>query len=245
MKSNNSAASTSMSQPRRSSALKRQSPSETSVIDLVDNPDDDQVDQADSEIVEVNPPEKTSNAIKGSDDPFSQQAGPSKAIAQGGASGKTTLPSPSQKRTREAEADGAPKAKVAKFRREVTTTVQGTSPPELSQLATQKSSAEDNHAEDSNVTYIVNIQYNHSDDYVTHNLFKTRGKHLVSKVLKMACRTFEVTYNPETVRLERIEECTDSFGAPDERRIRCRTDGVMAETGLQQDALYELIVDED
>lgn len=106
MKSNNSAASTSMSQPRRSSALKRQSPSETSVIDLVDNPDDDQVDQADSEIVEVNPPEKTSNAIKGSDDPFSQQAGPSKAIAQGGASGKTTLPSPSQKRTREAEADG-------------------------------------------------------------------------------------------------------------------------------------------
>lgn len=45
--------------------------------------------------------------------------------------------------------------------------------------------------------YLITIQYYPSDDEVQSSLFKTRGRHLVEKVLRMACKTFKIDYDKE------------------------------------------------
>lgn len=47
-------------------------------------------------------------------------------------------------------------------------------------------------------THVIEIQYDDDGDFKS-SLFKTRGRHTVNKVLKMACRTFGI---PNTNNLQ-------------------------------------------
>ncbi len=60
--------------------------------------------------------------------------------------------------------------------------------------------AESHICDDDEETYLITIQYVppiHLNEDMQSSLFKTRGRHLVEKVLRMACKTFKVDYVKE------------------------------------------------
>ncbi|PCH35664.1 hypothetical protein WOLCODRAFT_166401 [Wolfiporia cocos MD-104 SS10] len=74
-------------------------------------------------------------------------------------------------------------------------------------------------------------------------LFKTRGRHPVSKVLLQACRTFKIEDMYKRARLVMIMEADDQHGGYVEHHIPCAPDDTMARAGAQEDSFFIIEID--
>ena len=111
-------------------------------------------------------------------------------------------------------------------------------------------------------SFLVAIEY--SEDPESRSLFKTRGRHMVSKVLMQACRTFGleeyyhryaglctsgVTCAESVVRSAQlvllIEEEDESGEIVFQRRYACSRDETMSEAGAEPNARFLVEIDYD
>lgn len=82
-------------------------------------------------------------------------------------------------------------------------------------------------------TFLITIQHIRGDR-TEDSIFKTRGRHLVGKVLKMACKTFNIGSEIGRARLILIEE--DEEG--EEHRFPCENEDSMLNAGAYPDATF-------
>ncbi|KAH9851133.1 hypothetical protein C2E23DRAFT_259695 [Lenzites betulinus] len=97
----------------------------------------------------------------------------------------------------------------------------------------------------SDESFVIMIEYN--DDPESRSLFKTRGRHMVSKVLMQACRTFGIEDYYDSARLILLVEADgDVEGETVVYRAVCNRNETMAEAGSERDARFVVeIVDGD
>ncbi|CDO69433.1 hypothetical protein BN946_scf184791.g28 [Trametes cinnabarina] len=89
----------------------------------------------------------------------------------------------------------------------------------------------------SDESFLVMINYEKSPD--GPSLFKTRGRHMVSKVLMQACRTFDIEQYYDRARLVLLVDDGDEV-----YRSECRRNVTMAEAGAEADARFVVEIDE-
>ncbi|KAI0752831.1 hypothetical protein C8Q80DRAFT_1267314 [Daedaleopsis nitida] len=107
--------------------------------------------------------------------------------------------------------------------------------------ATQQSSRTQGKADES---FLIQIEYN--DDPESRSLFKTRGRHMVSKVLMQACRTFGLEEYYRNARLILIvEEENDDGDIVFQRRYACERNDTMADAGAEPNARFVVELFED
>ncbi|KAI0827765.1 hypothetical protein BC628DRAFT_1317873 [Trametes gibbosa] len=95
----------------------------------------------------------------------------------------------------------------------------------------------------SDESFVIMIEYN--EDPESRSLFKTRGRHMVSKVLMQACRTFGIEDYYDSARLVLLFEIEDG-GETVVYRSVCNNDETMAQSGAERDARFVVeIVDGD
>ncbi|EIW54134.1 uncharacterized protein TRAVEDRAFT_74391 [Trametes versicolor FP-101664 SS1] len=89
----------------------------------------------------------------------------------------------------------------------------------------------------SDESFVIMIEYN--DDPESRSLFKTRGRHMVSKVLMQACRTFGLEDYYSSARLVLLVEVEgDGDGEPMVYRSVCDRNDTMAQAGAEPDARF-------
>ncbi|KAI0800206.1 hypothetical protein C8Q74DRAFT_1235065 [Fomes fomentarius] len=127
-----------------------------------------------------------------------------------------------------------PKIKIEKTPAKPATEV----PPPSSQLASQSQPKGDE-------SFLIMIEY--SEDPESRSLFKTRGRHTVSKVLMQACRTFGLEEYYSSARLVLlVEEEDDSGEIVFQRRYGCNRNDTMADAGAEPHAKFVVeLVDEN
>ncbi|KAJ3006565.1 hypothetical protein NUW54_g3888 [Trametes sanguinea] len=89
----------------------------------------------------------------------------------------------------------------------------------------------------SDESFLVMIEYDKKPD--SPSLFKTRGRHMVSKVLMQACRTFEIEEFYDKARLVLLVDDGEQV-----YRSVCRRNATMAEAGAEPDARFIVEIDE-
>ncbi|KAH9935135.1 uncharacterized protein BXZ73DRAFT_100525 [Epithele typhae] len=93
-------------------------------------------------------------------------------------------------------------------------------------------------------SFLVVIEY--SEDPDSRSLFKTRGRHMVSKVLLQACRTFGLEEYYESAQLTLvIEEAGEDDDIVFQRRYVCKRDETMAEAGAEPNARFIVEIEYD
>ncbi|RPD57833.1 hypothetical protein L226DRAFT_309414 [Lentinus tigrinus ALCF2SS1-7] len=95
-------------------------------------------------------------------------------------------------------------------------------------------------------SFLIMIEY--SDDPESRSLFKTRGRHMVSKVLMQACRTFGLDDYYRSARLVLLVEEADEDGEiVYQRRYVCNRDETMGEAGAEPNSKFivELVYEND
>ncbi|KAI0700990.1 hypothetical protein C8T65DRAFT_657033 [Cerioporus squamosus] len=98
----------------------------------------------------------------------------------------------------------------------------------------------------SDESFLIMIEY--SDDPESRSLFKTRGRHMVSKVLMQVCRTFGLEEYYRSARLVLLVEEPDEDGEITfQRRFVCDRDGTMAEAGAEPNSKFivEIVYEND
>ncbi|KAJ8468788.1 hypothetical protein ONZ51_g9429 [Trametes cubensis] len=91
----------------------------------------------------------------------------------------------------------------------------------------------------SDESFLIMIEY--EKDPEGRSLFKTRGRHMVSKVLMQACRTFGIEQQYDNARLVLLVEDED-----DVYRSVCNRSDTMAQAGAEPNARFVVeIADQD
>ncbi|TFK85928.1 hypothetical protein K466DRAFT_664135 [Polyporus arcularius HHB13444] len=95
-------------------------------------------------------------------------------------------------------------------------------------------------------SFLIMIEY--SEDPESRSLFKTRGRHMVSKVLMQACRTFGLEEYYDSARLVLLVEEPDADGEiVYQRKFVCDRDGTMGEAGAEPNSKFivEIVYEND
>ncbi|KAI0629578.1 hypothetical protein C8Q77DRAFT_295086 [Trametes polyzona] len=95
----------------------------------------------------------------------------------------------------------------------------------------------------SDESFVIMIEY--GDDPESRSLFKTRGRHMVGKVLMQACRTFGIEQYYDHARLVLLIEADGDDGEPTVYRSVCSRDETMAQAGAQPDARFLVEIEEE
>ncbi|KAI0944008.1 hypothetical protein AcV7_001946 [Taiwanofungus camphoratus] len=93
-------------------------------------------------------------------------------------------------------------------------------------------------------SFLVTIEYDDGVSEETQSLFKTRGRHQVSKVLMQACRTFgipELFSRAHLVLIVDVEEDDEIV----EHRFLCANNDTMARAGAEPNSKFVIQIDED
>ncbi|KAI8971001.1 hypothetical protein BD414DRAFT_228692 [Trametes punicea] len=88
----------------------------------------------------------------------------------------------------------------------------------------------------SDESFLIMIEYEKTD---SRFLFKTRGRHMVSKVLMQACRTFDIEKYYDKARLVLLVEDEDEI-----HRSACKRTATMAEAGAEPNAKFVVEIDD-
>ncbi|KAI0669505.1 hypothetical protein C8Q78DRAFT_1154837 [Trametes maxima] len=114
-------------------------------------------------------------------------------------------------------------------------------PASQSQTAETAAGAQSQSQERPDGSFIVMIEYN--DDAESRQLFKTRGRHTVSKVLMQACRTFGIEEFYPSARMVLLVEDEEEGEV---YRSVCNRNDTMAQAGAEPNARFVVeIVDGD
>ncbi|KAI0325864.1 hypothetical protein GY45DRAFT_1374420 [Cubamyces sp. BRFM 1775] len=128
------------------------------------------------------------------------------------------------------EREQSPKIKVEKAPAKPTKQSSQSQPEEVPTSQSQGRSDE---------SFLIMIEY--EKDPEGRSLFKTRGRHMVSKVLMQACRTFGIEQQYENARLVLLVEDED-----DVYRSVCNRSDTMAQAGAEPNARFVVeLVDQD
>ncbi|KAI0351961.1 hypothetical protein OH77DRAFT_827251 [Trametes cingulata] len=91
----------------------------------------------------------------------------------------------------------------------------------------------------SDESFVIMIEYN--DDPESRSLFKTRGRHMVSKVLMQACRTFGLAEYYDSARLVLLVEDEEEGQV---YRSVCNRNDTMAQAGAEPNARFVVEIQE-
>ncbi|KAH9922118.1 uncharacterized protein B0H18DRAFT_1185968 [Fomitopsis serialis] len=92
--------------------------------------------------------------------------------------------------------------------------------------------------------FVVIIEYDDGSDEETQTMFKTRGRHTVSKVLMQACRTFGIEELYDKTQLVLAID-TEEDGEIVEHRFMCPKDETMANVGAVAESRFIVQVEDD
>ncbi|KAL6305100.1 hypothetical protein BKA93DRAFT_779941 [Sparassis latifolia] len=88
--------------------------------------------------------------------------------------------------------------------------------------------------------FLISVGYGDGEE----SLFKTRGRHLVSKVLMQACRTSGIEHLYNRAHMVLIVE-TEEDGETMEHRFLCSNEDTMARAGAESRSRFVIHIDED
>ncbi|KAI1790359.1 hypothetical protein LXA43DRAFT_1062162 [Ganoderma leucocontextum] len=97
----------------------------------------------------------------------------------------------------------------------------------------------------SDESFLIMIEY--ADDPDSRSLFKTRARHIVSKVLMQACRTFELQAHYHAARLVLVveEEDEETGEVVYQRKYTCSRNETMGEAGAEPNAKFLVEIAEE
>ncbi|KAH9949304.1 hypothetical protein B0H21DRAFT_729557 [Amylocystis lapponica] len=130
------------------------------------------------------------------------------------------------------------KAEKARESQGAVKTEKGLQPIEMSQASQSVPASQ--RSEDS---FLVTIEYGDAPDDDNRMLFKTRGRHLVGKVLMQACRTFEIEQFFPRAWLVLIVEIAEDDEVV-EHRFACAREETMAQVGAEPNCRFAVEIDE-